>query len=121
MSQQAVHTRPRMVTGTVPLRRAASRARRSVNRAVHTAAKNAGLSGVHAHLLRHLAGSMALEDGASVAEVAEMLGDTIAEVQKPTSRRCKADGLASPQQPSATARGSATPSRRAVLPSTRHG
>jgi integrase len=55
---------------------------RLVNRAVHSAAKNAGLSGVHAHLLRHLAGSMALEDGASVAEVAEMLGDTIAQVQQ---------------------------------------
>jgi len=52
-----------------------------VNRAVKTAARNAKLSGVHAHLLRHLAGSMALESGASVAEVAEMLGDTIAVVQ----------------------------------------
>jgi integrase len=53
-----------------------------VNRAVKGAARDAKLPGVHAHLLRHLAGSMALEDGASVAEVAEMLGDTIGVVQQ---------------------------------------
>jgi integrase len=52
------------------------------NIAVKRAAKAANLPGVHAHLLRHLAGSMALESGASVAEVAEMLGDTIGVVQE---------------------------------------
>ena len=34
----------------------------------------AGLSGVHAHCLRHTAASLALTSGASLVEVREMLG-----------------------------------------------
>jgi integrase len=48
-----------------------------INRAVHQAAARAGLEGVHSHLLRHLAGSLAFEDGATAAEVAELLGEAI--------------------------------------------